>query len=461
MINPFDDTLSNSPDGVVAKLSSSGDTLLYSTYLGGNGWDWSFGLKVDDPGNVYITGETASSDFPMLNAFDNSYNGGIDGFIIKLSPSTGGANSLLYSSYIGGSLDDSPQGIGTDGSGNAYIAGFTYSNDFPTKNPYDGTLTGIINVFIAKFNLSVSGIESLVYSTYLGTQFSVGYAIAVNRMGNAYITGMTADYDFPMVNAYDDTYNDNFTGYNGDVFISKLSAFGDTLLYSTFLGGGWNEEARGITIDDSGNIYILGATCSTDFPTKNASDDTFNGGQEWGDLFIAKINPFFAGDESLIYSTYLGGRLDEVPGSNGISVDISENIYITGSTASPDFPMMNPYDNELSGYPDVLVAKLTESAGNIDVEINITGGLGVHAVIANNGTADAQGVSWQIHVAGGILGLINKTVNGTIDIKAGESKTVSTGMLLGLGSISISVWVADVEKTSSGTQLFIFSMVKK
>ena len=362
MINPFDDSLSNTPDVFVAKLSSSGDALLYSTYLGGNGWDWSFGLEVDNSRDVYVTGETASSDFPTVNAFDDTYNGGSDyiedAFIAKLVPSIGGINSLLYSSYIGGSSDDTSQGIGIDNSGNAYISGFTKSIDFPTKNPYDGEFAGVYNVIVAKFNPTLSGNESLVYSTYLGTSISAGWAITADAVGNAYVTGLTDDYDFPMVNAYDDSINDNYTGDLGDVFVSKFSPSGNTLLYSTFLGGGWFEEARGITVDDLGNISILGSTCSDDFPTKNAYDKTFNGGTNWGDLFVAKINPFLAGEESLIYSTYLGGSLEEVPGE--IAVDNSKSVYIAGTTISPDFPMVAPYDDDLSGYPDAVVAKFIE-----------------------------------------------------------------------------------------------------
>ena len=198
----------------VTKLSSTGNSLIYSTYLGGGDSDYGYGIAVDGSGYAYVTGRTYSSNFPTLNPYQ-TYQGNGDVFVTKLS-STG--NSLISSTYLGGGGSDVGRGIAIDASGNAYVAGYTNSSsssNFPTLNPYQSTFQGgVYDAFVTK--LSNSG-NNLIYSTYLGGgEYDVGWEIAVDVSGNAYLTGYTYSTNFPTLNPYQ-TYQDG-----GDVFVTKL-----------------------------------------------------------------------------------------------------------------------------------------------------------------------------------------------------------------------------------------------
>ncbi len=206
---------------------------------------------------------------------------------------------LTYSTYLGGSGDESGYGIAVDASGDVYITGSTSSTDFPSLNPYTGTLPGTEAVFVTK--LSSVG-NSLVYSTYIGgTGADVGYDIAVDDFGSAYIVGRTNSTDFPTLNPYQVTYQGGFF----DAFITKLNSAGDSLIYSTYLGGSDQDRAGNITVGASGVAYVVGSTKSTDFPTVNPYIGTAQGGV---DVFVTKLS---SGGDSLLYSTYLGGSSDD------------------------------------------------------------------------------------------------------------------------------------------------------
>jgi hypothetical protein len=281
-------------DIFVAKLNpdASGQaSLLYSTYLGGNGFDTSSAIAIDLQGNAYVTGLTASNNFPLKNAFDNTFIGGVndsEAFVTKLNPDASGVASLLYSTYLGGSGDESGRDIAVDLRGNAYVTGRTQSTDFPIKNAFDNTLGGSQDAFVTKVNPSVSGSNSLIYSTYLGgsvsnyTNTDEGFGIAVDLRGNAYIVGSTSSIDFPIKNAFDST----LSGLN-DAFVTTLSARGDRLLFSSYLGGSNFDNGSGIAVDFFRNIYVTGNTTSSDFPTQNAFDNTLGASS---DAFVTKIN---------------------------------------------------------------------------------------------------------------------------------------------------------------------------
>ena len=195
----------------VAKLSSDGSTLLFSTYLGGSSADHGNSIAVDASGNSYITGPTYSSDFPMVNAYDSTFNGSSQVFVAKLSSD---GSTLLFSTYLGGSRYDEGVSIAIDASGNSYITGYTYSSDFPMVNAYDSTENGDYDVFVAI--LSSDG-STLLFSTYLGgSDNDEGKSIAVDAWGNSYITGWTYSSDFPVVNAYDSAFDDT------DGFVLKI-----------------------------------------------------------------------------------------------------------------------------------------------------------------------------------------------------------------------------------------------
>ncbi len=323
-------------DAFVTKLSASGNSLVYSTYLGGSGPDYGEGIAIDDDYCAYVTGRAESSDFPTQNPYQGE--GGDDAFVTKLSVS---GNSLVYSTYLGGSSSDDGYGIAVDGSGCAYVTGQTFSTDFPTQNPYQ-TDQGSYDAFVTK--LSTSG-NSLVYSTYLGGSSSeYGFRIAV-VIGYAYVTGSTHSSDFPMQNPYQ-TYQGS-----GDVFVTKLSTAGNSLVYSTCLGGSSDDQGREIAVSGSGYAYASGMTWSTDFPTQ----DPYQTDQNSRDAFVTKLS---TSGSSLIYSTYLGGSSGD--DGHGIAIDGGGCAYVTGGTSSTNFPTQDPYQTDQGDY-DVFVTKLCGS----------------------------------------------------------------------------------------------------
>jgi hypothetical protein len=280
--NPYQGTGAGDYDTFITKLSSSGSTLSYSTYLGGSDEDNGFGIAVDSSGNAYVTGWTESTDFPAKNPYQGTYGGYIDAFITKLSSS---GSTLSYSTYLGGSSIDYGEGIAVDSSGNAYVTGWTRSTDFPTQNPYQGTLGGSygMDAFVTKLEFSETTL-SLSYSTYLGGADSDrGNGIAVDNSGNAYVTGWTDSAGFPTKNPYQGA-KASFQ----DAFITKLSSSGETLSYSTYLGGSSDDYGNGIAVDSSGNAYVTGWTESTDFPTKNPYQGTYGG--VYSDAFVTKLS---------------------------------------------------------------------------------------------------------------------------------------------------------------------------
>jgi hypothetical protein len=284
----FQTTFGGKSDAFVSKLNAAGSALLYSTYLGGSG-DENSGLgsgriAVDASGNAYVAGDTNSSNFPTTpGAFQtNLGGGGRDAFVSKLNAA---GSALLYSTYLGGSGDESGSGIAVDASGNAYVTGFTQSSNFPTTTGVFQTgLHGPTDAFVSKLNAAGS---ALVYSTYLGggaNSFVEGNGIAVDASGNAYVTGGTFS-NFPTTpGAFQTTF-----GGAEDGFFSKLNAAGSALLYSTYLGGSDADlGGGGIAVDSSGNAYIAGFTASSNFPiTPGAFQTTSRGG---GDIFVSKFS---------------------------------------------------------------------------------------------------------------------------------------------------------------------------
>lgn len=352
--NAYDDSHNGNDDVFVTKLSAAGDSLIYSTYLGGSEGDEGWAIAVDGSGCTYVTGNTFSTNFPTENAWDGSDDGttGTDAFVTKLSAN---GNSLTYSTYLSGLSGggDFGYGIAVDGSGCAYVTGTTLSTDFPTENPYDDSHNGgSTDAFVTKF--SAAG-NSLVYSTYLGGMGGdEGWGgVAVDTSGCAYVTGKTNSDDFPTKSAWDEDLNGN------DAFVTKLSSTGDSLIYSTYLGGSVTDVGRGIALDSSGCAYVTGNTYSTDFPTQNAYDDSFNGG--YYDAFATKLSAI---GDSLIYSSFLGGSGSDI--GLGIAVGSSGCAYVTGSTPSADFPTQNAFDDNHNGSSNrAFVTELSSSGDSL------------------------------------------------------------------------------------------------
>ncbi|WP_322489328.1 SBBP repeat-containing protein [Chloroflexus sp.] len=270
-------------DAFVTKLEWSGSSLSYgySTYLGGSNDDLGGSIAIDSSGNAYIEGWTYSTNFPTANAFDSTLGGTLDTFVTKLAAS---GSSLVYSTYIGGSNNDLGYDIAVDGSGHAYVTGFTYSTNFPLSNALDGTLNGTDDAFVTK--LSSSG-SSLVYSTYLGGSDSeTGYGIALDSSGSASIVGYTRSSDFPTAFPFQLQNLGSGSGLN-DAFVVKLTAAGDALVYGTYLGGSGGDSGHDIARNGSGTAYVTGQTYSADFPTVDAFASSRAG---TSDVFVATIN---------------------------------------------------------------------------------------------------------------------------------------------------------------------------
>jgi hypothetical protein len=338
----------------VTKLNAKGNTPLYSTYLGGesSSLNRGYGIAVDKSGNVYVTGETNSTDFPIKKGFNSKPKYG-DAFVTKLNPTASGSDSLVYSTLLGGETSsDFGKAIAVDSKGYAYVTGYTNSTDFPTKNPKSSKRTGpFSDAFVTKINPAASGSDSLVYSTYLGgSHQDYGYGIAVDSKGNAYVTGRTQSGDFPTRNWYKKT-SSNYI----DPFVTKVNATGNDWLYSTYLGGKNIDYANAIALDSKGYVYVTGQTQSGDFPIKNTFDKELAGSY---DAFVMKLNPAASGDPSLVNSSYLGGKDSDY--GYGIAVDSKGNTYVTGETRSADFPKPNAYQREYGdGFGDAFVTKIS------------------------------------------------------------------------------------------------------
>ncbi|HEX9392065.1 MAG TPA: SBBP repeat-containing protein [Usitatibacteraceae bacterium] len=309
--------------------------LSYSTYLGGSSSDYGAGIAVDASGSAYVTGWTASLDFPVTGgSVQTTYGGDINGdvFVTKLSPD---GSALVYSTYLGGADYEYGSGIAVDAVGNAYVTGYTQSNNFPVtagafQTTFAGPVSGGGDAFVTKLDPTGS---VLVYSTYLGGSggdlsgdaSASNSQIALDAGGNAYIIGSTRSIDFPVTpGAFQTTH----AGVYDNAFVTKLNATGSALVYSTYLGMG---VGRGIAVDNSGNTYVVGSAQIGAFPTTAGSFQPAGGGG-W-DAFVTKLD---AAGSTLIYSTLLGGSdFDE---GTGIALDACGNAYVTGYTRSADFP---------------------------------------------------------------------------------------------------------------------------
>jgi hypothetical protein len=355
-------------EAFVTKLNPAGSALVYSTYLGGSGFDAADGLALGSDGSVYVTGLTGSTNFPTVNPVQASNGGGsFDVFVTKLNPN---GNALIYSTYLGGNNGDQAIGIAVDAGGSAYLAGQTASLNFPLASPLQSTFAGwpSANAFVTKLNPAGS---ALIYSTYLGGSFEdVGYAIAVDAGGSAYVTGYTGSMDFPLASPI----QANYGGDRDDGFVAKLNPAGSALIYSTYLGGNGIDLGLAIALDAAGNAYVTGQTGSTNFPTASPLQASNAGGAF--DVFLTKLNP--AGS-ALIYSTYLGGNGDD--SANGIAVDAGASTFLTGYTSSTDFPTVSPLQaNNAGGQFDVFVTKLNPTA-NALIYSTYLGGSGVNTPI--------------------------------------------------------------------------------
>lgn len=358
-------------DAFVAQFNPTGSALVYATFLGGDGHDRGAAIVADEAGNVTVTGRTRATNFPVTpGAYDTTYNGGEsngDAFITRLNPS---GSELLYSTFLGGSVDDFGLVINLDGAGNAYVAGHTTSLDFPvTADAFDTTYNDSGSqgdAFVAR--LDSTGSE-LLYATYLGGgDGDSGSAIALDDAGNLTVAGFTDSDNFPTTpGAFDTNYEH---GNADDVFVVQLNADGSALNYGTYLGGWHHDHPSGLVLDSAGNAIILGHTHSDNFPTTpDAYDTSFDGS---GDAFIAQLNP---DGSTLVYSTYLGGGGDDGVGG-GLVLDASGSLIITGS-ALAGFPTTpGAFDTAYNGYNDSFIARFSVNDSELLYSSYLGGSMG-------------------------------------------------------------------------------------
>ncbi len=424
-----DDVFPGSPpsrDLVVVQLDADG-ALVYSTYFAPPLAD-GMGIAVDESG-VYVAGLVAASAFPTTEgAYNRTFGYSPDFFVLKFNLAGQGQDDLLYSSYVAmGATPMEPGAYETFGDmavadGVVYVVGSTTGNFPITSGAYDTTFNGTHcvggicprNVVFFKLNPAGNGAADLLYSTYLGGAATIneqGEGIAVDAAGVVYLTGSTWAADFPTTpGAFDTTFND------GDGFVSKLNPAGNgaaDLRYSTYLGGGWIDNGGyAISVDDAGDIYVVGDTYSDDFPVTPDAFQTFS--VDYTDLFVTRLRPQGNGPADLVYSTYLGG--DYLDYGRGIALGEGETVYVVGHTGSADWPTTpGAYDTEFgggdcSGYPcdDAFVAKL-----NVEPSYLITGKV-----------VDPEGrpiLAVQVVAGGGYLGATGTSGEYTIaDLEPGE-----------------------------------------
>jgi Beta-propeller repeat/Abnormal spindle-like microcephaly-assoc'd, ASPM-SPD-2-Hydin len=266
-------------DAFLSKISATGSTILYSTYIGGGDEDFGFGVAIDANANAYVTGLSYSPNFPVTGSALQSANGGAgDAFFTKIN--TGGG-AFVYSTLLGGGGLDQGNGIAVDPNGNVYVAGESSSVGlFASPRPYGGNA----DAFVAKFNPSLTGATSLLYFTYLGGSLAdAAKGVAIDTGGNAYVTGSTVSADFPVVGA---VFQPAYGGGNADAFVAELDPTGSTIVYSAFLGGSDTDSGYGIAVDSIGSAYVTGQTCSLDFPLTNPEQASSGGNC---DAFISKV----------------------------------------------------------------------------------------------------------------------------------------------------------------------------
>ena len=341
--NALQSSLAGAKNAFVFKLNPAGNALVFSTYLGGAGSDTANAIAVDAGGNIYVAGDTTSSTFPVTG-LQTTNHGSQDAFAAKLA---GDGSRLLYGTYLGGSYQDHAAAIAVDASGTAYITGSTYSPDFPVAQAWQSRLGGGQDAFIAR--LSADG-GTLLFSTYLGgTGGELGYpemgqGIALDAQGNAYIAGVTASADFPLLGAAQASRRGAL-----DAFAAKFNASG-TLVYSTYLGGTGLDAGNAIAVDAAGAAYIAGQTYSSDLPVVNALQAASGGGY---DAFVARLS---AAGDAVLFLSYLGGNGSDT--ATSIALDSSSNIYLAGWTLSTNFPVVNGYQSVNAGTYGAFVAKL-------------------------------------------------------------------------------------------------------
>jgi len=369
---PFKGLKSFQTDAFVTELNETGSALVYSTYLGGGYTDRGIGIALDSSGAAFVTGFTASTNFPVTaSAYQSKLAGSNDVFVTRLAP---GGSALLYSTYLGGTNIDEGQGIALDPSGLIYITGYTGSTNFPVStnalqtllnqadNPttkFKGTKRVPLDGFVARLDPFAVGASSLLYSTLLGgTNNDAGFRIALDFQTNVYIAGNSSSLDFLNTNhlvEFTVGTNKNHR-VNSDGFLTKLSFSSGpaTVQYSALFGGTTNDTAWGLAIAPSGEVFVTGITTSSNFPIANVTGPLLrytNSGK--ADVFVMALN---TNASQLLYSGFLGGKKDDF--GYAIAVDQFGTAWVAGQTLSTNFPTENPLQASRFGTNDAFLARI-------------------------------------------------------------------------------------------------------
>jgi Calx-beta domain/Beta-propeller repeat len=417
-------------DVFITKFNSAGNAVIYSTYLGGTdstdqslffvqparGNDEARGIAVDSDGQVYVTGTTTSNnDFPVTaNAIQKAIAPNAisteDVFVTKLN---GAGNGLIYSTRLGGAASDTAAAIAIDANRNAYITGYSQSADFPmTPGAFRGSTSG---AFVSKLKADGSG---LVYSASIGA--GIAHALVIDAQGNAYVTGETSVATFPTTpGAFQTAAPDGGNFINA--FVAKLNPAGDSLVYSTYLGGRLNDWGYGIAIDDDGNAYVAGASDSNNFPTTPGAFKTASPGS-----FVTKLNP---SGTALAYSTIIG------PSILGIALNSAREAYLIGQTGSGSIsPTPDAFQSSYGGGgSDAFMMKLN-AAGSAVTYSTYLGGANSEA-----GQCIALDSSGGVYVAG-------TTSSSNFPVSSGAFQVSSTA-----GSFDVDSFVTKFVDTPSAT----------
>lgn len=325
--------------------------LTFSSYIAGSSEEWARAIGHDSAGFLYVGGVTYSSDLPVSgDAEQGTTGGGIDVFVVKMDPHAAPGSEIVYATYFGGSGADSLNDMAVSPSGTVYLAGTTTSSNLPTANAPQSALAGASDAFVARIDPAQAG-SGLLFSTYLGgAGDDAANAITVDASGRIFVAGTTKSTDFPSIGAYQ-----GGSAGSWDAFVTGYDA-GGALIYSTYLGGGGEDEARGIAVDANGNLWIAGGTYSYDFPL--VGNPYQAGNRVSGDAFLVELST----SAGILYSTYLGGT--NLDWATRVRVDPAGRVLVAGYTASTEFPITaNALQPQLAGYMNAFAMIWTPVAG--------------------------------------------------------------------------------------------------